>query len=108
MKNKIKFSILTTTWNRANLIKNVFNSILKQNNEYIEWIVADDGSNDNTYEEVKQITKDSKIEIIYIRSDKHVGKIIMDNYAIKYARGELIIWCDSDDYLVDNILNRNY
>ena len=52
MKNKF-LSILTPTYNRANKLHRVFESIQNQtlkkvDNKYIfEWIVVDDGSSDN-------------------------------------------------------------
>lgn len=46
----MKLSILTATYNRANLLKRVYKSIV--DNLYdkldVEWLIMDDGSNDNT------------------------------------------------------------
>ena len=46
----MKISILTPTYNRAELLKRLYESII-QNSEYniqIEWLIMDDGSTDDT------------------------------------------------------------
>lgn len=46
----MKLSILTATYNRANLLKRLYESILLNliDELEIEWLIMDDGSDDNT------------------------------------------------------------
>lgn len=104
-KNTV-FSIITPTWNRYAYLSRVHKGLMEQSYRNFEWIVADDGSNDNTEELVRHLALSSDFPIKYIRADRHVGKIIMDNKAVAQAIGSLIIWCDSDDYLLPNALER--
>ena len=106
MSEDIKFSILTPTWNRASYLHRVFDGLAAQTLRAFEWIVADDGSSDNTESVVKSLADQSSFPLIYIRADRHVGKIRMDNAAVRQSRGQFILWCDSDDWLLPDALQR--
>ena len=63
----MKISILTPTYNRENLLKNLYNSLI-ENSKYnvdIEWIIMDDGSTDNAKELIQNYIKEGTIEIKY-------------------------------------------
>lgn len=95
----MKISILTPTYNRANLLKNLYNSLL-ENAKYkveIEWLIMDDGSNDETRKKVEEWKKESKIEIKYYYQENQ-GKMVAINKLVEQATGDLIVDCDSDDY----------
>ena len=84
-KKNFKFSILTPTYNRSNLLKRVWNS-LKNQKEYIsEWIVIDDGSNDQTSELIKKFKKESKFKIIY-EFNQNKGMTHAINIGLKYVK----------------------
>ena len=54
----MKISVLTSTYNRGNLLKKLYNSLI-QNSNYnvdVQWLIIDDGSKDDT----KNIVKDFK------------------------------------------------
>jgi len=104
-ENSPKISIITTTWNRANHIEKAWESIESQIFKDIEWIVCDDGSTDNSAAIIDRILLKSSVPIIFIKSTKRVGKAAMDNLAIKAANSSLIMWNDSDDYLLPNATN---
>ena len=94
----MKISILTPTYNRGELLKNLYNSLL-ENADYgmqVEWLIMDDGSTDGTQEIVENFSKE-KIDIKYFKQENK-GKMEAINNLIKYATGELIVDCDSDDY----------
>jgi glycosyltransferase involved in cell wall biosynthesis len=93
----IRFSILTPTWNRAIYLNRVYASLAEQTMQSFEWIVADDGSSDDTESVIKFLGGRSSFPLIYIRADRHVGKVIMDNASVRQAKGQFILWCDSDD-----------
>lgn len=109
----MKISILTATYNRANLLINLYKSILKNsiNKEIvIEWLIMNDGSSDNTEEIVKKFINDNIIKILYF-SQKNMGKMEAINNLIPHVTGDLIIECDSDDYFVDgafDFINEQY
>lgn len=96
----IKISICIITYNRENLILRAINSALKQIYENYEIIVVDDGSTDETRKKVASISSD---KISYFRF-RHCGAAAARNKAIEVAKGEYILWLDSDDEIVENCL----
>ena len=109
MSKDVKISILTPTYNRAELLKNLYNSILKNINFGldIEWLIMNDGSTDDTKEIVQnfqnQLIKEDEnvLEIKYFYQ-KNQGKMVAINKLVEESRGDYIIDCDSDDYFTDN------
>lgn len=94
-------SICTPTYNRAYTLERVYNSLLEQSDPDFEWIIVDDGSNDNTEELVKSFIDQEKIPIKYFfQSNK--GKHIALNQGVDMAIGELFTCLDSDDWLYPN------
>jgi glycosyltransferase involved in cell wall biosynthesis len=66
--------------------------------------VANDGSDDNTVDLVKELAAKSDFPVTLINASERVGKSRMDNELVKAACGEFIIWCDSDDTLYPHAL----
>ena len=95
----MKISVLTPTFNRADLLEKLYKSLVK-NNEYIEnieWLIMDDGSKDNTKDVVGKFKEENKIEIKYYYQENQ-GKMVAINKLVEQATGDLIVDCDSDDY----------
>ena len=100
MQSKPILSILTPSWNRVSELRQVYSSLCNIKNIQFEWIVADDGSTDNTSAWLSQITSQCDFPIIHIKSSCRIGKSVNDNLMVSLARGHYICWCDSDDYLI--------
>lgn len=96
----VTVSVLTPTWNRGHLLQRVFDGLVAQTDTAFEWIVADDGSTDDTPAIVAGFAALATFPIIYLRAEARVGKARMDNAAIRAASGTMIVWCDSDDHFV--------
>ncbi len=95
----MKISVLTPTYNRGELLKRLYNSLIK-NLKYqvdIQWLIMDDGSTDDTKRIVKDFIEENKIDIVYLEQENQ-GKMIAINNLVKYATGDVIVDCDSDDY----------
>ena len=108
----MKISVVTATYNRDNLLPNLYNSLKKNYKTYkdFEWIVVDDGSQDDTKSLVKKWIKEAKFDIKYIYQ-KNGGKMSAINNGMKSVTGDIVIEVDSDDYLLDNglkIVNNEY
>lgn len=95
----MKISVLTPTYNRGELLKKLYNSLLQNLDENIEieWLIMDDGSIDNTKNIVAEFRKENRMEIKY-NYQENQGKMIAINKLVEQATGNLIIDCDSDDY----------
>lgn len=111
----MKLSILTATYNRASFLEKLYNSIIQnlenQNttdrlNEALEaeWLIMDDGSEDNTSSVVQKFIDEQKVEIKY-KKQKNQGKMAAINNLIPFVTGDLIVDCDSDDYFAPNAFN---
>jgi len=95
-------TIFTPTYNRANLLKRLYQSILNQSNKKtFEWLIIDDGSTDNTQDVVQDFIEEKKIIINYIKK-KNQGKMQAHNTALEHARGKWFHCIDSDDYFADS------
>lgn len=99
----MKISVLTPTYNREQLLGKLYKSLIRNMNYGvdIEWLIMDDGSTDNTKNEIKKYVSENKIEIKYFYQDNQ-GKMSAINNLVKNANGDLIIECDSDDYFTDD------
>lgn len=101
---KPMISILTPTWNRATYLTKVWEGLMSQSCRDFEWIVANDGSNDDTVDIVTELASRSNFPVTLIDASRRIGKSRMDNELVKCAQGEFILWCDSDDILMPNAL----
>lgn len=104
----MKISILTATYNRAEHLEKLYDSIVKncKSNIQLEWLIMDDGSTDETKEFInKFIQKNNKENLsIYYYYQENQGKMTAINNLINYSSGNLIIECDSDDFFTDNAM----
>ena len=100
----MKISILTATYNRANLLPRLYESIVNnvKDNIDIEWLIMDDGSKDNTKEIIQKFIEENKQLYIKYFFQENQGKMQAINNLMQDAQGDLIIECDSDDYFTNN------
>ena len=98
------FTVFTATFNRANCIDRVFNSLTDQTFTDFEWLIVDDGSTDNTEQVVRSLQAESDFEIRYIKIE-HGGKPAAWNVGVDNARGELFVSADSDDAFIPGALD---
>jgi glycosyltransferase involved in cell wall biosynthesis len=103
--DSILFTVFTPSYNRAHTLHRVYDSLCAQTLRDFEWIVIDDGSTDNTAELVADWTKRADFPIRYFKQ-KHAGKHIGHNLAVREARGRLFMVFDSDDACVPHALER--
>jgi glycosyltransferase involved in cell wall biosynthesis len=104
----VLFSIIIPSYNRADFIKNIIRDILAQVYTNYELIVVDDGSSDNTNEIVNQFIDEnpqSKIKYLYqANSERGVAR----NNGLENAKGDYVIFIDSDDTVYVNHLEVAY
>ncbi len=94
-----RFSILMTTWNRANILPCTINSILNQTFDDFELLIMDDASTDNTQEVLQHYAqKDKRIKLL--KHDTCRERVISRKELMEQARGEWVYWVDSDDEII--------
>lgn len=102
MQKQNILTILTPTYNRAHTLIRCYKSLLKQTHQQFQWLIIDDGSNDETFELIKTLKlKSSKFDIDYYYKENG-GKHTALNYAHPFICGELVLILDSDDDLTEN------
>jgi glycosyltransferase involved in cell wall biosynthesis len=104
---KYAFTVFTPTYNRAHTLSRVYCSLRRQTFTDFEWLIVDDGSNDNTYDIVSPWIKSAPFEIRYFYQENS-GKHIAINRGVEKARGELFLIADSDDSFLSVTLERFY
>lgn len=97
-------TIITPTYNRAELLPRLYESLLRQNNQDFEWLVVDDGSDDNTKEVIRQYCQEGNIGITYLRQE-NAGKHTALNRGIAQIQSRLTFIVDSDDYLPEDAVD---
>lgn len=101
---KIRFTVLTPTFNRADLLTRLFKSLQRQTFRNFEWVVINDGSTDNTEDVIKNFqVSDPGFEIKYLYQENG-GKHRALNAGMKLAEGNMIFVADSDDWLPESAL----
>ncbi len=94
----VKVSVLITTYNREKYITEAIESILTSTYKNLEVVVLDDCSSDNTVSIVSEyMNTDQRVRVV--KNDVNLGQFANRNKAIELAKGELIKFLDSDDYL---------
>lgn len=91
-------SIIIPVYNRAHLIRETLDSILKQTYSNWECIVVDDCSTDNTPKILNEYAqKDSRFQYYQRPAGKTKGPNACRNYGFEKSKGDFINWFDSDD-----------
>lgn len=101
MERKPKLTVFTPTYNRTHTLGILYDSLCRQTCKDFEWLVVDDGSNDNTKELVDSYIAENKIPIRYIYKENE-GLYTGYNTAYANIDTELNVCIDSDDYMPDN------
>ena len=102
----IDLTIITPAYNRAELLKKCFSSLLEQTSFDFEWIVVNDGSTDNTGDVMRKITEGkAPFPIQYIEKENG-GKHTALNASHPYIHGKYVLILDSDDLLTEDAVER--
>jgi glycosyltransferase involved in cell wall biosynthesis len=92
-------SIICPTYNRVAFLEECIDAVLAISDA--EFILVDDGSTDGTLELARTLQERySKDRIDMIQLGWNQGAQIARNRGMEHARGEMILFCDSDDVLV--------
>ncbi|MBZ5964360.1 glycosyltransferase family 2 protein [Leuconostoc gelidum subsp. gasicomitatum] len=95
-------SILMTTYNRQEYVKECIQTIIAQSYKNIEFIIVDDLSTDDTEFEVKNILTKNYIPFKFIKTEGKKGPGLNKRLGWEHIRGEYIIFLDDDDYFVSH------
>ena len=95
-------SIIVPVYNVENFLDVCIKSIIRQTNKNIEIILVDDGSTDNSGVICdKWADIDERIKVIH---KKNGGLSDARNEGLRVAKGEYIVFVDSDDFINENLV----
>ncbi len=88
-------SVIVTNWNGINLLKKYFQFVIDNSPEASEIIFTDDASSDDSVAYISNLQKKyPKIKIISHKINQGFGN--NSNFAVKKARGDLVVLLNSD------------
>lgn len=98
-------TVFTPSYNRAHTLPRLYESLKNQTNNNFEWLVVDDGSNDNTNELFDAWKEEgATFTISYYKIKTNGGKNRAINQGVKLARGKYFFIVDSDDWLMPDAI----
>ncbi|MEI7499051.1 MAG: glycosyltransferase family 2 protein [Bacteroidota bacterium] len=101
-----KISVIIPNYNRGDLLQETLESIIKQDYQNWEAIVVDDGSSDNSEQISGAFSKNDSRITFFKRDRKPSGAPTCRNIGIALAKGNFLIFLDSDDLLMPNALSQ--
>lgn len=95
----LKLSLVTSCFNAEHFLDELAESVITQSYDNWEWIVADDFSDDNTFQKLLELqNRDPRITIVYPKQKKEVWWNPQ-----KFASGDIVCHLDADDKLLPNV-----
>lgn len=97
-----KISIIIPVYNVEKYLESCLESVINQSFKDIEIICVNDFSTDNSYNIIKKYA-DTDNRIIIIDKKKNEGLLAARKSGVELAKGEYIIFLDSDDYIKNDL-----
>ncbi len=98
-----KFSVLIPVYNVEKYLAECIDSVLNQTYDNYEIILADDGSTDNSFEICKKYESEHRNISAYKKENEGPFKTRL--FLLSKAKGEFVVFLDSDDWLDENTLS---
>ena len=102
----MEVSVVVPVYNVEDYIERCLDSIINQNFKHIEIIAINDGSTDSSLSILKHYScKDKRIRII---DSSNKGVSNARNLGVREARGDFIVFVDSDDWIDKDMIKKMY
>jgi glycosyltransferase involved in cell wall biosynthesis len=98
-------TILTPTYNRRHTLPRLYESLCGQSRQDFEWLIVDDGSEDETESWGLACQAQAEFPVRVLRQPNG-GKHAAINAGVRAARGDWIFIVDSDDCLTADAVDR--
>lgn len=104
MQEKYLVSIIIPVYNTALYLRDVLNDIINQTYHYLQIIVIDDGSSDDSVKIAQEFaSKDNRVEV---HAYENSGQSKARNIGMSFIKGQFVRFLDSDDRVpLDSIEN---
>lgn len=100
----MQISVIVPVYNGEKYIRECLDSIFSQTFTDFEIIIVDDGSTDNTFDILTELSV--KCNNLSIIRQENKGVSCARNIGIKHAKGKYLCFIDSDDYIKNNFLEK--
>lgn len=100
MNDYPKITVVTPSFNQGEFLEETILSITGQGYPYLEYIVCDGGSSDNSVDIIKKYEN----RISWWCSEKDNGQTDAINKGMRRATGDIVGWINSDDVMLPNSL----
>ena len=100
----VTFSVIIPTRDRAQMVRRAAESVLSQASDYVETIIVDDGSTDDTRDVIHRLAR-SQASVRLFSQSPH-GAAVARNFGARQAAGDILIFLDSDDELLPGCFKR--
>lgn len=103
MNEQALVSVIMPNFNYAKYLKQSIDAVLVQTYSFVELIIVDDASTDNSLEIIQQyVSQNNNIKLISNKKNK--GVVACRNLGIEIAKGSYLCFIDPDDYWEENKL----
>lgn len=101
-------TLVTPVFNAMPWFREYLDCVLRQTWRPLELIIVDDGSDDGSWEYLTERLPDFRRAGIMARSLRipHAGQAAAVNAALPLASGEYLTWCDADDLLTPDSIEK--
>lgn len=97
-------TVLTATYNREKTLQRLFDSLCAQTSKRFEWVVIDDGSQDETQKLLLELSNCAPFRVRIIRQENS-GKHVALNKGFVLAEAPWVFVVDSDDALIPDAVS---
>lgn len=99
-------SIIMPVYNSEEFLKEAIDSLLAQSLKNIEIITVDDGSTDGSLQILREYAqKDNRVRV-FTQKNQYAG--VARNLGLKHAKGEYVLFLDSDDFFDQELIREVY
>ncbi len=100
--NQVILSVVTPVYNGSLTIKRLIDSIMNQSFQSLEFVIVNDGSEDETASIIETaMLGDDRIKHIYTENS---GRSSARNTGVENAQGKFIYFIDADDWIDEHVL----
>lgn len=99
-------SVVMPVYNAEEFLQQTIDSLLSQTMKNIEIIAVDDGSTDGSLKMLEKYSEVDKRVKVYTQKNKYAG--VARNKGFKHARGEYVLFLDSDDFFEPELAEEAY
>lgn len=106
-----KVTIIVPVYNVSRFIEKCTRSLLEQTFHYLEYIFVDDSTPDNSIEILENVIEqypNRKANVNIIHHESNRGVSVARNTGLNVAKGDYILFVDSDDHIDFNMIELMY